>query len=227
MGKYDYEDTDTLTEDKAEEAPEVDESTAPRQVSRKAIRRGWGNAEETRQKDSPFADRLKISKNVQVIKFLEAEPYTSFHFHWIERQGQKSFTCIDKLDPTGCPRCQAGDRPQARFAFNVALLDSAGEPIIKSLEAGVRVMDQLKNFHTNQTTGPIDKNYWAVTRSGDGTSSQTNFNMVRERDLAEDYRMAAIDEDEMKELMGKLYDESIVPIPQRKTLADVAAEDLS
>lgn len=227
MGKYDYEDTDTLTKDEAEETPEVEESAAPRTVSRKAIRRGWGNAEETRQKDSPFADRLKITNDIQVIKFLESEPYTSFHFHWVERQGQKSFTCIDKLDPKGCPLCLAGDRPQARFAFNVALLDSAGEPTIKSLEGGIRVMDQLKNFHTNQTTGPLDKHYWAVSRSGQGTSSQTNFNMVRERDLAEDYRMTPIDEDEMRELTEKMYDESIVPIPQRKTLADVAAEDLS
>lgn len=227
MGRYDDNEDDTGTVLTADREEDTEESEAPRApINRKAIRRGWGNAEEAKSKGSPFADRLKIEGEVQVIRFLESEPYTSYHFHWIERQGQKSYTCIDKLDPKGCPLCQAGDRPQARFAFNVALLDTAGEPILKALEAGVRVMDQLKNFHTNQTTGPIDKHYWAVSRSGKGTSSQTNFNMVRERDLGE-YNLAPIDDDEMADMMGRLYDESIVPIPKRKTLADVAAEDLA
>lgn len=224
MSKYDYDSTTVVDTD--DEAPEAPEAPAPRS-DRRAIRRGWGNAEQIRSKDSPYADRLKISGDVQVIKFLEAEPYASWHFHWVERQGQKSFTCIDKMVDNGCPLCAAGDRPQARFGFNVALLDPVGEPVVKSLEGGIRVMDQLKNFHNNQTTGPIDKHYWAVSRSGQGTASQTNFNMVRDRDLAEDYKMAPIDDDEMAELMSHLYDTDIIPVPTRKTLADVAAEDLA
>jgi hypothetical protein len=224
--EYSYEDTST-DDGAAAEAPTESPAPATRTINRAAISGGWGKASETRSANSPYADRLKIDGE-QVIKFLEDGPYTSFHFHWIERQGQKSFTCLDRLDEKGCPLCKAGDRPQARFAFNVALMNDDGTHIVKSLEGGVRMMDTLKEYHDSQTKGPLSKNYWVVSKSGKGTSTQTNFQMLKARDLPDDYPgRVALTEADLVALDGQKYDASIVPVPQYKTLQDVATEDLS
>jgi hypothetical protein len=51
--------------------------------------------------------------------------------------------------------------------------------------------------------------------------------MVRERDLAEEWPLIeALNDTSLEELRLKMYDESIIPIPSRKTLATIASEDL-
>jgi hypothetical protein len=221
MGRFDDDtDTDTLT-DTAPPAGDIDRSAA-----RRVIKRGWGNVENTKQADSPYAQRLKIDEKPVIIKFLEDEPYSSYRQHWVERQGQKSFTCISDMHPQGCPLCDAGHRPSARFAFNVALLNEDGDATIKSYEVGPRVIDSLKNFHQDPRQGPLSKHYWAVSRSGKGPTSQTNHQMVRERDLEEEWNITPLDDNGLTTVTSQKYDESIVPIPGRKTLVDVAAEDM-
>lgn len=227
MSDYDYEDTP--------ETPEAEKPAAPeaggRSIDRTAIAGGWGTATETRAQNSPYADRLRIEGDDGVlVKFLDTAPYTSFHFHWIERQGQKSWTCIDRLDNRGCPLCKAGDRPSARFAFNVALMTPDGDPVVKSFEGGVRVMETIKKFHDSQTQGPIDKHYWRISKSGKGTSTQTLLQMVKERDLIEDpdanFHIAPITDSQMVALNEAKYDASIVPVPGYDTLQKIAMEDL-
>jgi len=227
MGRYDDDSTEdtgsTATADEAvDEAP--DPSTQAK--ARKVIKRGWGNAEQVKSADSPFAQRLKIGEAPQIIKFLEEDPYTSYHQHWVERQGQKSFTCLRDFHDKGCPLCEAGDRPSARFAFNVALLSDNGDPIIKSYEVGPRIIDQLKNFHMNPSQGPLPKNYWAVSRTGKGPTSQTSHQMVKERDLAEDFNIEPLTEAQLDAVRKTAYDASIVSIPAYKTVKTIATEEL-
>lgn len=228
MGRYDdAEDTDTKTSAPEEE---IDSDAGTEQVSSavatRTIKRGWAAAEETKSADSPFAQRLKIGKEDQIIKFLEDDPYTSYRQHWIERQGQKSFTCISDMNEKGCPLCAAGDRPAARFAFNVALLTDDGEPILKSYEVGPRVIDQLKNIHQSDKTGPLPKHYFAVSRTGNGPTSQTNHQMVKAGDLEEDYDVSPLTEAQVAALKAKAYDAGIVSIPAYKTLEGIAKEEL-
>lgn len=215
--KYDDEAIDTPDEDVAEEVPAA---------ARRVIKRGWGNAEETKSADSPFAQRLKVTDEAIVIKFLEDDPYTSYRQHWIERQGQKSFTCLSEINPKGCPLCDAGDRPSARFAFNVALLQPDGEALIKSYEVGPRVIDQLKNIHQDSRTGPLPRHYYAVSRTGKGATSQTNHQMVKAGDLEEDWELEELSDKQLEALKAKAYDASIVSIPSYKTLQTIAAEEL-
>lgn len=229
MGRYDDEDTDTKTTSRYadEDIDSDDGKEAPgAPADRKSIRRGWGAAEETKSADAPFAQRLKIVKEDQIIKFLEDDPYTSYRQHWIERQGQKSFTCISELHEKGCPLCAAGDRPAARFAFNVALLSADGDPVVKSYEVGPRVIDQLKNLHQSEKTGPLPKHYFAVSRTGSGPTSQTNHQMVKERDLEEEYNISPLTDDQIKALKAKAYNADIVSIPSYKTLQGIAKEEL-
>lgn len=216
MGKYD-DDEVTETSTTEEERP----ASAGR-----VIKRGWGAAEETKSADSPFAQRLKVTSDAVVIKFLEDDPYTSFRQHWIERQGQKSFTCTSNIHAKGCPLCDAGDRPSARFCFNVALLISGEEPVLRSYEVGPRVVDSLKNFHQDAKMGPLPKHYWSVSKTGKGATSQTNHQLVKAADLEADWDLDPISDSQLAALKAKAYDSSIVSIPSYKTLQQIAAEEL-
>jgi hypothetical protein len=198
------------------------ERTEVAQPSR-SIKRGWGAADRVQEAASPYAQRFKVLEETQVIKFLEDEPYASFRTHWIDgRQGQKSFVCLHD-DPNGCPLCDSGNRPSTKFAFNIALLANGEEPVVKSFEVGVRLIDQLKNFHLDPRQGPLSKNYWAVSKTGKGAQTQTILQMVRERDL-EEWNLTAFTEDMMKVLMNNAYDPSIIQIPTRSELLEVATE---
>ena len=215
MGKYD--DTDITSE----EQEEVTMTEKPQ--ARTLVRGGWGSVDAVKNADSPFAQRLKIADEPQIIKFLDDEPYASWRQHWIERQGQKSFVCIGDFDDKGCPLCDSGDRPSVRIAFNVALLIPGEAPVIKSYEVGPRVIDQLKNFHTDPRTGPLSKHYWAVSKTGKGATTATSHQLVKDRDL-EEWNIDVIDDAGFKALVSKSYTADIISIPSRKDLIDVANE---
>lgn len=217
MGKYDDDEVEETTSTTTEERPAA---------AGRVIKRGWGAAEETKSADSPFAQRLKVTNDAIVIKFLEDDPYTSYRQHWIERQGQKSFTCTSNIHAKGCPLCDAGDRPSARFCFNVALLIPGEEPVLRSYEVGPRVVDSLKNFHQDPKMGPLPKHYWSVSKTGKGATSQTNHQMVKAGDLVEDWDLDPITDAQLASLKSKAYDSSIVSIPSFKTLQQIAAEEL-
>lgn len=202
------------------------EETFVKPTTRTIIRGGWNAVEETKNADSPFAQRLKVTEDPIIIKFLNDEPYASWRQHWVERQGQKSFVCIADIDSNGCPLCDAGSRPSVRIAFNVALLVAGEEPVLKSYEVGPRVIDQLKNFHTDPRTGPLSKNYWAVSKTGKGATTATAHQLVKERDL-EEWGLESLNDDHLKSLNNKAYTADIIAIPSRKDLLAVADEDLS
>ena len=230
MSRYDDDDTEMMEEETA--APRrrttavEDEDTPAPTVASNSIRRGWGAVEQAKSADSPYAQRLRVSEEPIIIKFLEDEPYATYRQHWVERTGQKSFTCIADLDPKGCPLCDAGSRPATRFAFNVVLLSPDSEPVLKSYEVGPRVIDQLKNFHIDPRQGPLSKHFWAVSRSGKGATSATNHQLVKERDL-EEWNIDIIDEAGFKVLRKSVYTSDIIQIPVRKDLIQIALEDLS
>jgi hypothetical protein len=188
------------------------------------IKRGWAAADSLQSKNSPYAQSLKLSEKAIIVKFIEDEPYASFRQHWVERKGQKSFVCIDGIDPKGCPLCDASNRPTDRYSFNVVLLSAGGDdPVIKSYDVGGRVIDQLRNFHLDDKQGPLSKHYWAISRSGTGPRASTNHQMIRERDLS-DYDLEALSDSDIRALRKDAYDESIVNIPSRKELLEIVDE---
>jgi hypothetical protein len=241
MGRYDDEEdieeaTDeeapksTRTRRSADEDDEDDEKEAVKALKANAsrvIKRGWGSAEAVKTADSPYAQNLKVGEAEVLVKFLEDDPYISYRQHWInERQGQKSFTCISDLHPEGCPLCDAGHRPSSRFAFNVALLAPGEDPLIRSYEFGTRVIDQIKNFHQSPKTGPISKHYWAISRTGKKGSSQVSHQLVKERDLEEEWGVSPLTEPQLAKLVKQAYTSEILFIPTRKKLQEIAAEEL-
>ena len=201
---------------------EDDEESSTKPATR-VIKRGWAAAAQVKAAGSAYAQSLKVGEDPVLIKFLEDEPYASYRSHWVDRSGQKSFVCIADIDPKGCPLCDAHNRPSHKFSFNVVLLNPEDEPVVKSYDVGTRVIDQLKNFHMDQRQGPLTKHYWAVSKTGKGTSTSTNHQMVRERDLG-DFDVEALSAVDIKSLAKSSYDEEIIRIPNRKELLEIAEE---
>jgi hypothetical protein len=197
-------------------APMEDEEVTPKLQ----IRGGWGEADKVNNADSGFAQRLTVKDEPQIVKFLVAEPYASFRQHWVERAGQRSFTCLSDTEK-GCPLCDVGHKTATRFCFNVAVLTEGEEPELRSWEVGPRVMTQLKNFHTDPRQGPLDKNFWAISKTGKGKTTNT---VVKERDLESDWNLTAITDVQLKDLQGRQYTADIVQVNTRKSLLDVALE---
>lgn len=218
--EVEFETSDTAVKEKT---PLVKKERVETPVTVSTIKRGWGAAQKVQEATSAFAQRFKVLEEPQIIKFLEDEPYASFRTHWVDgRAGQKSFVCLaDHQD--GCPLCDAGNRPSTKFAFNIALLGDEGDLSVKSFEVGVRLIDQLKNFHTDPRQGPLSKNYWAVSKTGKGSQTQTILQMVRERDLAE-WSMVAYTDADMGVLKRNSYTPEIISIPKRSDLLEIAAE---
>lgn len=197
----------------------ADEDDAPK--ARRVVRSGWSGVDSVKTGDSNYAVRLKLTEDTQIIRFIGDAPYASYGQHWLERSGQKSFVCIGE----DCPLCKAGSRPSKRHNFNVALLTEGEEPALRSLEIGPRVIDQLKNFHNSERTGPLDKHYWAISRTGKGATSSTLLQMVKAADL-EEWGLAVITTEQLSELTEGAYTEEIIQVPSKRDLMQIASEEL-
>jgi hypothetical protein len=203
---------------------EDDEDDAPVKTAR-VVRSGWGSSDRTATTSSDdYAKRLKVTDEVQIIKFLDDAPYARYRQHWVERKGQMSFTCIADIESgTTCPLCEAGNRASWRFNFNVVLLTAGEEPVLRSYEVGARVIDQLKNFNDHPAMGPLPKHYWTVSRSGKGATTATNHQMVKKDDLS-DWGLEALDKTALEHFSSIAYTDEIIRTPSRKTLAEIALE---
>lgn len=229
MGRWD-DDEQEFTPKESNEAltrkPRVQEEADDDGTPRRVVRSGWGSADRTSSGGSgdDFAKRLKVTEETQIIKFLEDQPYARYRQHWVERQGQKSFTCIADLETgTSCPLCEAGNRASWRFNFNVILLTAGEDPVLRSYEVGARVIDQLKNFNDHPAMGPLPKHYWTVSRSGKGATTATNHQMVKKDDLA-DWGLIPLTDNAVAQFEEMMYTDEIIRTPARKTLAAVALE---
>lgn len=204
---------------RARDDEEDEEERKPRTSS---VREGWDGYKTNKAKGGDFPEELKITGDPELIKFLQEEPITSFRQHWIDNPPgdirKKSWTCIED----DCPLCDLGDRPRVFTVFNVLHLSTGGDPENKILQLGTKATGQLLNFAEDRKTGPLPKHYYAVSKSGKGTSTAYNFRPVKDRDLEEDWEIDPLTDDELDEAMEGLYDKSIIQVPSRKQLRELA-----
>ena len=160
---------------------EEDENEFPERSS--VIQVGWAAAKKAAAKAvKSYASDFKFTEDVQLIKFLGTEPMT-FDQHWVNRTGKRSFVC---LGSERCPLCKRGNRPESKFAFSVVTL-SDEEPSVQLMTVGIRLCKQFEKLDSDTKTGPLDRLYWAVSKSGQGTKTSYSIMPVKERDLAEDW----------------------------------------
>lgn len=151
------------------------------------IQVGWAAAKKVQAKVSKsFATDFKFDEDVQLIKFLSPEPMI-FSQHWVQRTGKKSFVC---LGTSQCPLCRAGNKAENKFAFSIVNLMEE-EPQVQLMTVGMRLCGQLEKLNSDPKTGPLDRMFWAVSKSGQGTKTSYSIMPVKERDLPDDWDLDA------------------------------------
>lgn len=184
------------------------------------IQVGWEAAKKAVAKSSKtYATDFKFDENVQLIKFVSADPMT-FMQHWVNRPGKKSFISIGEGDPL----IAVGSKPDQKFAFTVLNL-SDEEPQVQLMIVGVRLCGQLEKLHTDKKTGPLNRPdlYWAVSKSGTGTKTSYSIVPVKERDLAEDWGIDPTAAAELVKTLKPLGPEAL-HTSTKAELAEIAAE---
>lgn len=206
-----------------DEDDDDDEDDEPREPRPQVGSKGWGGYEKTRSKNSTFAQDFKLTDEETLVKVLDAEPFFVYMQHWIERQGKKSFTCLE----VKCPLCDdLGDGPSQQICFNVIDFTDPDDPQLKIWRVGPTVADIFKNFSKNKKTAPIDREdlYWSVRKERKNKKTSFFITPVKERDLEDDWDIAPLEADELKEFADKAYDESAIQVNTRAELRKIAAE---
>jgi hypothetical protein len=191
-----------------------------------ALRGGWGGSQEVMDSTSTFAQGFRPEERSQIIAFAEEAPYIAYRRHWVDRQTKegkstRSYVCLQTVGEE-CPLCEVGVRPQAVSAFNVFLLDANGDISLKSWDVGARLFGVLKSYANDAKIGPLTKGFFLVNKSGQKQSTQYNVSPIKRTALTEDYDTPVPDEDRLKSF--KLYDKTVLQIPPRKELKEIADE---
>lgn len=189
----DYEDTKpTKTNLKSAEFEEEDENETPKIGT--SIQSGWDAASSflKSEKSKEYTTDLRIGEEPQLLKFLSDAPFAVYQQHWITRQGKQSFVCLNSLTDErgddGCPLCDLlGDKPRPKFAFAVLNFNHEDGPTVQVLTASSTLLRMLKAANDDDRKGPITKHYWEIARQGTGPKTTYILDMVRERDLAEEF----------------------------------------
>lgn len=207
-------------------AQEDDEDDDDSESSDLSIRGGWTEGQKTMDSSSDYAQVLKLENNIQIIKFIEDQPYANYRRHWVDRMTAKgpqkrAYTCLETVGKT-CPLCSIADRPQAVSAFNVVLIGDDGQVMLKTWDVGARLFNVLKTYANDPKIGPLSKGYFAVSKSGVKQNTQINVIPVRENALLEDYEITPPTAAEIK-AAGR-YDSSIIQIPKKVDLEEIAQE---
>lgn len=175
------EDDEDVVNDNVFEDDNEDEIPARSSV----VQVGWGAANKVAQKATKtYATDFRFEEDVQLIKFLSSEPM-AFSQHWVTRSGKRSFVCPGTPN---CPLCRAGNNAESKFAFSVVNLSSDDSDLQPQLmTVGIRLFTQLGKLNEDPKTGPLDRMYWAVSKSGQGAKTTYSLMPVKDRDLADDW----------------------------------------
>lgn len=184
------------------------------------VQQGWAHANELLEKETPFEERdFKPSEDKQLIKFLEDHSFANYEQHWItESKGKKSFVCLGDE----CPLCDIlGDKPRGKFAFNVLTL-SDEEPKVQVLTAPPSLLRLIKTAHEDDRHGPLDKEFYELSRLGEGLKTQYKLDLIRTRDLEEEWNIAVDDAKKLEADAVLFTAAEIVRETPRSELLDLA-----
>lgn len=181
------------TENKVDEfVDDFDIDARPAQASSAAVGSGWEAAEQlTTASTGNFPVDFKHSETQQVIKFIDADgPFATYKQHFLTgKVGKKSYICLGETG--NCPLCTVlKNRAEEKRAFTIVNFSVDGEPQRQVLTATPRLFKQLHAAHFSPQ-GPLNKNYWAISKSGEKQTTVYHLNAIKSRDLEEDWSINA------------------------------------
>jgi len=159
----------------------------PTNVTSTAVQGGWDAAEKlvtTTLKEFPV--EYKHSTTFQLIKFIDlGGPFASYRQHFLkDKEGRKSYVWdgIGAYDPL---ETVLKSKPEIKRAFSIVNL-SATPFQRQMIIASPRLYKTLHAAEFSQQ-GPLTKNYWALSRTGEKQQTVYNLMAVKGRDLQEDW----------------------------------------
>lgn len=157
------------------------------------VRKGWDGADETAKSggEGGGVAWLRIEDRVELVKFLEDAPLTSYRQHWLESASTEGKARPYLCPGAKCPICAQGDSPAGYYLFNVLYLSGGAVPEVRVLQVNNTAYKNLKEVFADRKTGsPIidaDGVFASVKKSGKGFQTRTTFTKVKERDLQDDW----------------------------------------
>jgi hypothetical protein len=159
----------------------------PTNATSTAVQGGWDAAEKlvtTTLKEFPV--EYKHSNTFQLIKFIDLSgPFASYRQHFLkDKEGRKSYVWdgIGAYDPL---ETVLKSKPEIKRAFSIVNL-SATPFQRQMIIASPRLYKTLHAAEFSQQ-GPLTKNYWALSRTGEKQQTVYNLMAVKGRDLQEDW----------------------------------------
>lgn len=207
---------------------EEDDDVPPRRRRRggtvSTFASGWEGVRAARTGGGNYMRNLKIeNKKTIIVKFLEEAPFVLYDSHFLPSiPGRKSFVCLGE---GVCPLCDVGDRARRQVLFNVVDFSEA-DPQVRVWAMGIRLATRIKGLVENPRVGPLNKHYWAVTRTGTRTNTEYNLQVVREEHLEDGWGVLPLDSRELAELRAQTYtvdDIHIDSVEHLEKIADMIA----
>ena len=164
----------------------TDVDARPASSTPSSIQSGWdaGNA-MTLKAPVDYPKDLKITDQIQVIKFLDQNgPFAIYKQHWLQQKtaGQRGYVCIGN----GCPLClELSSKAESKHGFTVAVL--SGDVAVRQILTVSPLLYKSLHAAEHSPAGPLPKNYWAISRTGEMLRTVYSLTPVKARDLTEDY----------------------------------------
>lgn len=160
----------------------------------------------------------------KLIKFLEAEPVAHFYEHWVPTENGKKrpYVCLGDV----CALCGIGDRSKPVLMYNVVDMDDGLVKVWKmSKDPAKRVEERFDEALEAKKDLADFNTYYAVSKKkGENNFTAYKVDVIKRRDVEEDFELEPLGESELEELLEEVYDDSIVYIPSVADLQKVAED---
>lgn len=201
---------------------DFDVNARPAQATSGAIKSGWEAAEKMTTPSGSFPIDFKPSEALQVVKFLDENgPFATYKQHFLtNKPGKKSYIC---LKPSGqdCPLCTVLEhKPDDKRGFTIVNLSAEGGPQRQILTATPPLFRTLLAANSSPQ-GPLTKNYWALSRTGEKAGTTYHLNAIKARDLDEDWGISQSDADAFV-ATAEVYTEAVVRETPYAELLEIA-----
>lgn len=204
--------------------PEVDDfslDARPEQATSSAVQSGWEAADKLSAATSDYPVEFRfVEGEFSVIKFLDPNgPFASYKQHFLQQKtvGKRSYVCLGNNDPL-CTKL--ANKPEEKRAFTIANFSAAGGPQRQMLIASPRLYKTLHAAHFSPA-GPLNKNYWAISRTGKMQQTVYHLTPIKPRDLMEDWQINGDDAEKAIANM-KAYERSVIKEHSWAELEEIA-----
>lgn len=152
-----------------------------------SVQSGWEAAEQLVPTLTEFPIEFKHSETFQIIRFIDtAGPFANYRQHFLKEktEGRRSYVW-DGSGPSDPLETILKSKPEIKRAFTIVNLTA--KPYQRQMLIATPRLYKTLHAAEFSPQGPLTKNYWAISRTGQKQQTVYNLMAVKARDLAEDW----------------------------------------